>query len=89
MNIVGDKGYKLNQDVLARLRTKHVHMHVPQRKNQRQATTDRTKQFLKTRYKVENVFQQLKTFGRINVRCDKKLINYFSFLYIALIKKFV
>ena len=82
INMVGDKGYKLNKDTLARLENKNIKMHVPQRKNQKIKTSIVTKTHLKQRYKIENVFQQLKTFSRIRTRYDKKSKN-FKHFYIS------
>ena len=80
MNIVGDKGYKLNRNKLDELHEKNVVMHVPRKKNEKKKTSQITKNHLKKRYKIENVFQQLKTFGRIRSRMknSKKIICHWS-----------
>jgi hypothetical protein len=64
INIVGDKAYKLNEHKLNSLKNDKVKMHVAQRKNQK-IRKSVTKKHLKQRYKIENIFQQLKTFSRI------------------------
>jgi Transposase DDE domain. len=84
INIVGDKAYKLNKHKLNSLKNDKVKMHVAQRKNQKIRTLSVTKKHLKQRYKIENVFQQLKTFSRIRIRMDTKTKNYMS-LYIWLL----
>jgi len=38
---------------------------------------------LKKRHKVENIFSHLKSFKRIGVRYDKKMVNYNNFVFIA------
>lgn len=88
MNLVGDKGYKMNKGKLLELQKKHVRMHVPKRKNEKTKTSTKTKKHLRRRCGVENVFQQLKTFYRVRHRNEKQSNHYMGFVYLALIAKF-
>jgi transposase len=45
--------------------------------------TDKDKQLLKHRIKIENFFAQLKTFKRINLRYDKYSKIYFNYIILA------
>ena len=44
-------------------------------------TSKPAKKKLKERYKIENLFATIKANERINVRHERKLINYLSFVY--------
>lgn len=66
-----------------------TNIHVPKRKNQIKEVDAKTKEILKGRYNVEHVFQRIKTCKRISNRQDKKSSVFESFIYLALIVKFI
>lgn len=78
-NVIGDKGYiSSNKFVIG----KHsINLTTPKRKNQKIKTSKPAKKKLKGRYKIENLFATIKANERINVRHERKLINYLSFVY--------
>jgi len=88
LNIVGDKGYILNEkDKADLLKNKKIKLITAFRKNQKKKNSDKDKKLLKQRIKVENAISKIKVFHRIHVRYDKKLVSYMGFLYLALIHK--
>ena len=45
-------------------------------------------EILRKRYKVENMFANIKVFNRVHVRRDKSISSYMGFVHIACIIKF-
>jgi transposase len=79
--VIGDKGYITQKTFVCNKQT--VNMITPKRCNQKHKTNRLAKKKLKDRYKIENLFAKLKANDRINVRHDRKLVNYLSFMYIS------
>ena len=87
--LVGDKGYARTQIDRQSIRDLfNVELLYPHKKNQKIKTPSRTKQFLKNRYVIENVFSTFKNFDRICLRKDKSTSSFKGFLYLASIIKF-
>jgi len=60
---------------------KIINLVVEPRKNQKKVMSDKDKKIYKLRYKVEQTFSHLKrSYKRINVVTDRKIINYETFL---------
>jgi len=83
--LIGDKGYistKFNRQVL--LKKYKVKLITPRKKNQKNIRISKLmKSKLKIRNRVENCIQSIKSFNRISIRKDRKLINYMNFVYMA------
>jgi len=60
----------------------------PHRKNMRRRTPETSKKHLRKRYTVEINIQRIKTYNRVLVRRDRKIANYASFVYLAMIYQF-
>ena len=58
----------------------------PKRKNQHTKNTKKQQNLLKFRYLIENFFSDIKKNIRIMVRKEKHIINYLSFMYIAMLE---
>ena len=85
-NIVGDKGYIINQQKRSQLfNTYKMKLVTPKRCNQLHSVTKQTKALLKERYKVEHVFCRLDKFIRLRSRVDRYIDNYESFNYLAMV----
>lgn len=65
-----------------------INLVYPNRKNQKQKTSNKNKKLLKNRYVIENVFAKIKTFYRLVVRLDKLECTFRGFLFLASILKF-
>jgi hypothetical protein len=78
-NVIGDKGYISSNKFF--IGTHSINLTTPKRKNQKIKTSKPAKKKLKERYKIENLFATIKANERINVRHERKLINYLSFVY--------
>jgi len=80
--LLGDKGYITRQQY--KLKNKNVHIITKKRSN---ALTTQTSYNLKTiksnRYKIENINRNIKFLERINLRKDRNLCNFYSFIYIG------
>ena len=46
------------------------------------------KKKLKNRYKIENIFKNLKKYNKIYLRKEKDITHYMSFMYLVVIKEF-
>jgi len=89
LNLIGDKGYALKKDDKEKLMIQHkINLVYPNRKNQKQKTSNKNKKLLKNRYVIENVFAKIKTFYRLVVRLDKLECTFRGFLFLASILKF-
>ena len=89
--LVGDKGYisKKNKYKLKKMGLKLV---TPLRKNQKNAKqiNKKNKKILKKRFKVEALFAILKkTYKRLQLVVDRKIINYNTFLIMAITCQFI
>jgi poly-beta-hydroxyalkanoate depolymerase len=84
VNLIGDKGYirskKDKNEIMKKYNTKVIH---PNRKNQKENTTNNHKKLLKDRYVIENVFANLKRFNRICIRRDRLAVTFKGFLFLA------
>ena len=86
IELIGDKGYIINENSQNLLKNLNTTMITPTRKNQKKQNTDDEKNKLKKRYKVENTIATIKRYNRIHIRRDKLMINYMGFVYLACIK---
>lgn len=84
--LIGDKGYMRSQkdkkQIFDNYKVEVVH---PNKKNQKEQTSNKNKILLKKRYVIENVFANLKKFDRICVRKDKLTTTFTGFLFMATI----
>jgi hypothetical protein len=84
INLVGDKGYLVREDVKKRLRKKKIRLIVPRRKNQKKKRIrKKDRELLKERNKVENAIKLIKSINRISLRKDKKILTYMGFVWIG------
>lgn len=88
INLIGDKGYIMSREDKEKLLNKKVKMVAPTRKNQKKKTNKKDKKLLRNRYKIENVFQALKKYNRIDIRRDRLIETYESFVFLGLILNF-
>lgn len=86
VNIIGDKGYIVNDEFKKKLAGDNINIITPYRKNQDKTNTSEEKDKLKKRCKVEHLFAKIKRYNRVHVRKDRKMINYLGFVYMACIK---
>ena len=82
LNLIGDAAY-LNTKKYYTYGEKKINLITPYRKNMNRhhSLFDRSK--LRSRFRVEHTFQQLKKYNRINLRQDKLLCTYMNFMYMA------
>ena len=85
VNLIGDKGYIMNNTDKKVLKELKVTIITPKRKNQKGKNTESEKNKLKKRYKVENMFQKNKTYNRVLIRRDKLIATYMGFVYLSCI----
>jgi len=71
VKLIDDKGYITSKKF--NMDNRKIGIICPKRKNQK-----------KENNKIENVFASIKKYDRINVRKDRYITNYMSFLYIGL-----
>ena len=84
INLIGDKGYLVREEIIERLRERKVRLVIPRKKNQKKRRLKKSdKERLKERNKVENCIKMIKSYDRIRLRKDKKIINYMSFVYMG------
>lgn len=89
INIVGDKGYIINDNHKKIIYNRYkINIVTPYRKNQNKKNNKNEKRILKERYKIEHVFNDLDKFKYIKDRQNKYIKYYESFLYLGLIIKF-
>jgi hypothetical protein len=84
VNLIGDKGY-ISQKKFS-IFDKKVKIITPYRKNQKKKNTKIEKNLLAKRHKIENLFASLKRKDRVNIRKDRKINCYMSFVYMTLIE---
>ncbi len=72
INIIGDKGYLINDSFKKDLNDIKVSVIAPKRKNQKIKNTDEEKYCLKERYKIENSFAKIKVFNFISSNMHSK-----------------
>jgi len=84
VKLIGDKVYirskKDKNEIFNKYNTEVIH---PNRKNQKENTSNNHKKLLKERYVIENVFAKLKRFGRICMRREKLTVTFKGFLFLA------
>lgn len=83
INIVADKGYIITGR--KRVGQRRINLIAPYRKNKIYDNTPEEKISLGERHKIENVFSSLKNCRRIDMRYDKKFINYRGYALSGLI----
>ena len=87
--LVGDKGYITKKHMYMKNK-KNIRLVVPKRKNQKKYQTETDKKLQKQRYKIEQTFSILKrTYRRLNTVEDRLLVNYETFLIMALSCQFL
>ena len=86
VSITGDKGYITQKQF--RIKNHSVSITAPKRRNQKTKTTNKDKQLLRQRYKIENLFAIIKTNPQVFVRSHSNLKNYCSFVYIAMLERY-
>jgi transposase len=88
-NLICDKGYIRSQKDKKQILNKYnTDIICPNRKNQKEKTSNKHKKLLKKRYVIENVFANLKRFNRICLRKDKLTVTFTGFLFLATIFTF-
>jgi hypothetical protein len=83
INLIGDKGYITS--TLFTFNNKKIKLITPYRKNMKKKLTTQEKNKLKKRNKIEHVFQKIKKYNRTQLRKEKKINNFMSFLYIIVL----
>ena len=84
INIIGDKGYISREKFTV---GKHnLAIITPKRRNQKIQNTDKEKEILKGRHKIENLFATLKNSERISNRKETNISNYMGFVYLGCLK---
>ncbi|VBB18243.1 hypothetical protein YASMINEVIRUS_706 [Yasminevirus sp. GU-2018] len=82
INLMGDKGYHVREEVKEALRKRKIRLIVPRKKNQKKrCLRSKDRELLKERNKIENVIKMLKSINRISVRKDKRISNYLGFVW--------
>jgi len=89
INLIGDKGYHMKLENKRKVLDKKITLVVPQKKNQKIRTSEAAKKLLKNRYTIENTIQTIKKYNRIDIRRDRLMITYKSFVYLALLLNFI
>lgn len=87
VNLIGDKGYITKKKF--KIINKDMCIITPKRKNQHTKNTKKQQNLLKFRYLIENFFSDIKKNIRIMVRKEKHIINYLSFMYIAMLEIYI
>ena len=85
VNLIGDKGYIMNETDIKTLKEMNVKLITPKRRNQKEENSESEKKKLKKRYKIENMFSRVKTFNRVLIRRDKLIATYMGFVYLSCI----
>lgn len=85
VTLLGDKGYIVKNKTKNKLLSKNINLITYKKKNQIKQNTEKEIMLLKTRYKVENVFSNLKSNIRIFLRYEKNIKNYMSFIFFSCI----
>lgn len=86
IHLIGDIGYmRTKKDKEKILKNYNVEIIHPQKKNQKDKTSEKNKKLLKERYVIENIFCKLKKFDRICMRKDKLTSTFKGFLFLATI----
>ena len=79
--MIGDKAYITKEEF--NVFGKKVKIITPRKKNQKIKKTFKDKKLLNERYKIENLFANIKKNARIKDRKEKTINNYLSFVYIG------
>lgn len=88
INIIGDKGYIVNDNMKKILSKRNTCIITPYRNNQKKKNTEDENKKLKKRSGIERKFSSIKSCSRIHVRKDKKMVNYMGFFYLGIINTF-
>jgi hypothetical protein len=86
IDIIGDKGY-LTREIF-HIKNRIVSIIAPKRKNQKVKNTNKERKLLNKRSKIEHVFATLKSNHRVYVRCETKLKQYCSFVYLSMLEMY-
>ena len=82
VNLIGDKGYHVRQEVKEALRKRKIRLIVPRKKNQKKrCLRSKDRELLKERNKIENVIKMLKSINRKSVRKDKRIRKFLGFVW--------
>lgn len=84
VKLIGDKGYISKKKF--KVFGNKINIITPKRKNQKIKNTKLEKIYLHKRHKVENFFVSFKKYERVNIRKDRKINTYLSFVYMSLLK---
>lgn len=84
INLIGDKGYLVREEVKRALRKRRIRLIVPRKKNQKKKRISaKDRGLLKERNKVENAIKLIKSINRISMRKDQKIKTYMGFVWIG------
>jgi hypothetical protein len=86
VNLIGDKGYISKEKF--KLFNKDINIITPLKKNNKnkKKLNNFEIDLLNKRHVIENLFCYLKKYNRLNIRKDKKINNYFGFMYMAMLE---
>ena len=87
VNLIGDKGY-ITQEKF-KVMNKTMSIITPKKRNQRTKNTQKQEKLLKLRSLIEYFFSDVKKNIRIMIRKEKQVINYLSFMYIAMLEIYI
>lgn len=88
INLIGDKGYIMNENGKKALLERNVTLITSYRTNQKKRNTPSEKEKLKQRGSIERKFRSVKQNNRVHVRKDRNMVNYIGFFYLGVIKTF-
>lgn len=83
INLIGDKGY-ISNAIKNELKKENINLIYPHKKNMK-PTPKRSKEKLKNRYIIEHTIRDNKKNNRIQIRKDRLLHTYNSFLFLSMI----
>jgi hypothetical protein len=83
VNLIGDKGY-ISAEIKKELKEENINLIYPHRKNMK-PTPKRSKNKLKNRYIIEHTIRDNKKNNRIQIRKDRLIHTYRSFLFLSMI----
>lgn len=84
VDLIGDRGYITKQKF--KVFDRELPIVTPKRKNQKTKNSHNERILLRERHKVENMFAKLKSNNRIQIRRERKVKHYMSFIYIAMLQ---
>jgi hypothetical protein len=84
INLTSDKGY-ISEQIKKELEKVNVNLMYPHKKNMKTKTPKKYKKFLRKRYLIEHTIRDNKKNNRIQLRREKLIQTYRSFLYLSMI----